>query len=385
MGQTVQPLENALRAWEDLYLIDEATTRLGIESGIRKSQDLVGPVKHWRELRNHLLMIQGNDFDFRRFTLPENPSDSPLSGGAMMAGWENCFQHLPLQLASWILSSRRVFQLNDELVERFITADYSHYKWSDLLWPFNAFSIQLESPVNAYNDTPQHQLTMLLVTSIYQVCEQGFLEPDRTMEFGTFYSKRGDMIMPSEYLDSKERDRLDDDLRHKRWNKVRKRLIPIGQKLMNQEIMYPPGSTDPYSVNTSDFVDDSNPSKIIAGLCLYLEALPTEITENYPWRQSVPIKAQREVRKIITDGEQVCQVNDFNVICPETISLFPETLRAGPAYSVTPHWRRGHYRRAKGQGKNPNAPRTIEVKPALIHKDLLPEGAVPGGAQSLVR
>jgi hypothetical protein len=384
MGQTVQLLENALRAWEDLYLIDEATTRLGIESGIRKSQELVGPVKHWRELRNHLLMIQGNDFDLRRFMLPKDLSDSPLSHSSMMATWDNCFQHLPLQLASWVLGSRRVFQLTDDLVERFTAADYSNYKWSDLLWPFNAFAIQLESPVNAFDDS-DYQLQMFLVTSVYQVCEEGLLDPDRTMEFGMFYSKRDGNVMPSEFLDSKERDRLDDDLRHKRWNKVRKRIIPIGQKLVNGEMMYPPGSTDPYAVDKSDFVDDSNPSKIIAGLCLYLEALPTEVTENYPWRQTVPIKTQREVRKIITDGELVCQVNDFNVISPETISLFPETLRAGPAYSVTPHWRRGHFRRARGQGKNPNAPKTIEVKPALIHKDQLPEGAVPGGAQSSVR
>jgi hypothetical protein len=148
----------------------------------------------------------------------------------------------------------------------------------------------------------------------------------------------------------------------------------------------PPGVAEmPYGGEKEEPIGDELPAKILAGLCLYLEALPAGMVENYPWHQSVQIKSRREIRKIITDGEQVCRVNDFHIISPDTMTLFPETLRTGPAYSVTPHWRRAHYRRKKGQGHNPNAPRDVYVGPAKIHEDQLPKGAVVGGAVSNVK
>ncbi len=384
MSHTIDILENALRAWEDIFLLEEATTRQNIRNGLRKPEHLVGPIKYWRELRSHLLSIRGHDFDDRKFILPENLNYSPFST-ITEDGRRNTYENLPLQLASWILSSRRVFQLSNELIERFIAADYSTYKWSDLLWPFEAFVIQLESPVEAFVDSEDFQIQMLMVTSIHNVCKEGTIDADRTMELGMFFTRRGEGDMPHEFFNQKDRDGLNDAVRNKRWDKLRKRLMPIGQKLINGEFMFPPGSTDPYSVDTSQFVDDSNSAKIIAGLCLYLEALPIHTFQNYGWTESVKARLPRDVRKIITSGELICQVEDFHVLSPETMSLFPETVLKGPAYTVTPHWRRGHYRRARGQGNNPDAPRDVYVKPALIHQDQVPQGAVPGGAISSVK
>ena len=391
MGQTVQLLENALRAWEDCRLLDEAFVRVCIQNGILKQEDLLPPVKHWRDLRKNLLLAPVQGLNFSRFGNWAGLSEenSLFSGPELMFEKGIFFEEFPFQLASWIASSRRVFTLSEELVNRFVSADYSNYKWSDLLWPFDSFLISLEKPLSFTTETGTTELSAAMVTSISRISEAyPRAEPDG-LEMGYFFTSTNGVEHPIEILSRSEQRQLNDHVVNRRWAKVEKRLeraenlLRLGKEGMRRQ---PSGCIGPSVFKKGDLiVEGSLTAKLIAGLCLYLEALPVGTTDAYNWHRSVPIKAQRELRKVITDGEQICQVNDFNIISPETISLFPETLRAGPAHTVTPHWRRGHFRRARGQGRNPNAPRTIEVKPTLIHKDQLPEGVLPGGAQSSVK
>lgn len=389
MGQNVHLLENALRAWEDLRLIDEVVQRLAIRDGRKRPEDLIRPLKDWRELRKHLLNASapGFEFDFERFCGFANEDETMIQGKA------NLYQELPLQLASWTASSRRVFSLSEDLVMRFVSADYSHYQWSDLLWPFDSFVINLEQPlVIKGTDGIYRTLALILVSSICKISADFSHGDDRRdgFEIAPYYSTVDGKELPTELLGRKEHAQLDDHLRHKRWEKVDKRKSRLANHIVNaldqSNNELPPGNGDPHLVLKDGLINQGvNVAKIIAGLCLYLEALPGKTVDSYRWHSTPAIAARREVRKVITDGELICQVEDFNVISPNTITLFPETLRAGPAYTVTPHWRRAHYRRAKGQGKNPLAPRDVYVGPSLIHKDQLPEGAVPGGSQSSVR
>lgn len=389
MGQTIKLLENALRAWEDLHAIDEALIRVSISNGLMDDASLLGPIRHWRELRDHLLRMQKNEFDVQRFCFAED--QSPISFSAALKPYDL----LPLQLASWVMSSRRVFHLSDELVERFLAADYSHYSWSDLLWPFDSFAISFATPVTEDSTEVGAKLTssklgLLLVSSIFGVCESHPYASRDGFETRAFCTEFNGKELPEHILDQRERERMEKNLRAKRWVKLNKQAMTHGFRLQPRDVasmaqMFPAGMEAPFSASKGESLRGVNSAaKIIAGLCLYLEALPAGTVESYGWRQSVPQKLPRDVRKVITDGELICQVEDFNVLSPDTITLFPETLRQGPAYAVTPHWRRAHYRRARGQGKNPDAPRTIPVRSALVHKDLLPEGGVPGGAMSSV-
>lgn len=425
MGQTVELLENALRAWEDCLLLDEVRVRSSIATGFRKPEAYVGRVRHWRELRNHLLGLQGGDFDIRRFCLSEGGIGSPLKSmmnamevysGFQMQGEtglmsDHLYDTLPLHLASWTISSRRVFQLSDELVACFTAADYSAYRWSDLLWPFDSFLIQFESPLRWRRDDDEEIEGLgMLISSIYGVCREHELAHKDGFECLPFYRSA---VRPNKesILGEKDRDRFEKDLRHKHWRKLSRRLVNFAENFFNipsaemalaslfegnadpmlsglENLTLPPGWNPPRCFEKNDPIENREKNgmhKILAGLCLYLEALPAGMMENYPWHQPVTLKTRREVRKIITDGEQICHVADLHTISPETITLFPDTLKKGPAYSVKPHWRRAHYRRKKGQGHNPDAPRDQYVGPAKIHADQLPEGTVVGGAISLVK
>lgn len=390
MGQAVQLLENALRAWEDLQLINEAYLRYSIHSGDRKSQDLLPPFKHWRQLRRHLLMSPTQGFDHSRFCLLEDANE----GDSLYAGTGAFYNEVPLQMASWLSSSRRVFTLSDELVQRFLAADYSNYTWSDLLWPFDSFFITIEKPF-VFDDLEggTSAISAFLVSSISQICpEYPRVEKDG-LEIGYFYTAKNGVEYPSEILSKSDRHWLNHHLINRQWAKLGKHvlkatdtLFPTGEEDAHLYVQ-PAGGIDPLVLKKGAPITevDSLAPMIIAGLCLYLEALPSSIVESYGWGRVASPKARRDIRKIITDEEQICRVEDFHVLSPGTMTLFPETLRQGPAYTVTPHWRRAHYRRARGQGHNPNAPRDVYVGPTLIHKDQVPEGALPGGSVSSLR
>jgi hypothetical protein len=390
MGKAIQLLDNALRAWEDLQLINEAYLRYRTHMGERKSQDLLPPFKYWRQLRKQLLMASTQGFDFTRFCHLEDPSE----GDFLYAGTECFFNEVPLQVASWITSPRRVFTLSEDMVQRFISADYSNYNWSDLLWPFDSFFINLEKPLvfeTKKENGGNASLGGALVTSISQICPNYPRVEEDGFEIGYFFTAENGNEYPTGILSESDHRWLSQHLLNRQWRKVGKHLSNATQILFSpdqdpQVRKFPAGGIDPQVLKKGAKVKEAESicASIIAGLCLYLEALPSGIVESYGWGQASP-KARRDVRKIITDEEQVCCVEDFHVISPSTMSLFPETLRQGPVYTVTPHWRRAHYRRARGQGKNPNAPRNVYVGPTLIHKEQVPEGALPGGSVSSAR
>ncbi len=418
MGRTVQLLENALRGWEDLLLIYEARVRVGIQSGLRKREELAGPLLHWRELRKHLLEIRGADFDASRFCYREGGTgltSGPLARLLTEEDWKmaaatnatSFYASLPMQLASWTVSSRRVFHLSDEMVERFLAADYNHYTWGDLLWPFDSFFIEFDSPVQDDHDC---EYAGLLVSSVYGVCPEHTFASEEGFECLTFCTKIEGEVTPESLMDEKDRERLENDMRHKRWVKLNRRVGNVFAKMlgtskpemlkfistdeapqrMSDKLFTPPAGFGKPICWEKDQPIQAGPfgrriGKVIAGLCLYLEALPPSVSGSCRWHIPDHLTAKRDVRNIVIDGELVCNVADLHTLSPETMTLFPETLRAGPSYSVEPHGRRGHWRRAPGQGNNPNAPRTIKVKPAIIHRDQIPEGAVIGGATTYVK
>lgn len=52
-------------------------------------------------------------------------------------------------------------------------------------------------------------------------------------------------------------------------------------------------------------------------------------------------------------------------------------------HELCAHFRRGHWRRPPGQGDDPTASKTVWVRPTLVRRDRLPEGALPGGSESI--
>lgn len=380
MSQSVALLENALRSWENIRLIEEYGVRRAIIQGTKEREELTPSLRHWRELRQHLLHVPHQGFDHARFF-----SDSPLFG------------HFPMQLASWIGSSRRVFHLTMDLMRRFIAADYSNYKWSDLLWPFDSFAISCEGMLGMRREDCSEYSDFVLISSMRTLCpdypygeENGFeinffvrgTGPRRdfggSMELGSDYRAAPDFFIPP-----KDHVWLDENLLKKRWSYLERNASKIADHFQNNCDLngFPAGYSIPTSLHKEDPINTSSPlMKVIAGLCLYLEALPPGVSER-TWRNP-SIKAPRLVRKLITEETKVCDVMDIHTISPSTMTLFPETLKRGPAHTVTPHWRRAHYRRPAGSA--PDAPRTIEVRQTLVHKDQLPDGALPGGVVSSV-
>jgi hypothetical protein len=114
-------------------------------------------------------------------------------------------------------------------------------------------------------------------------------------------------------------------------------------------------------------------------LSIYLASLdPAKLHESLPNREyDVPFVD----RKAATSLGQLFEISGDHFIRQDVGEVeASELTRTGSARRA--HWRRGHYRRPKGQGTDPSAKRSVWVRPTLVNAHRLPRGSVPGASAS---
>lgn len=123
-------------------------------------------------------------------------------------------------------------------------------------------------------------------------------------------------------------------------------------------------------------------ARIVAGLCLYLTTLPTRTSHRSEWRPADSL-AKRPDPRAITTGAEVCLVSSVYELTAQEREVIE---RVGPRgyYELCCHFRRGTWRRKPGFGQDPTAPKVVHVRPTIVRKDRLPEGAVPGGSANIL-
>jgi len=100
-----------------------------------------------------------------------------------------------------------------------------------------------------------------------------------------------------------------------------------------------------------------------------------------------PKEAGQQALPSITDEADVCSVTAEHFLTPAEREAVLRRLRegGGGGYTLPVHWRRAHKRRERGRGQDPNAPKSIPVKAALVNRHLLEEGHLPGGARTILK
>lgn len=359
MDSQIEVLDETLRNWEDFCLYQEAA------DFALKGKSTDPYPKKWRVFRNYLLNYTAGPIS-RDFFCGMDNSQTEGEGGVFLT--------LPLQLLCWTAHSRRIFSIGKNMLNEFIFASYDGLRWGDLLWPFDSFLLHFENesfgnhagllvsrPKEFVRDLVPNVLDMIQCRPLLRSSErpmtftdrQSFKELLRSGNRNKLVKKISKLVRNPEEFPFVGMGSLEPI-----------QFLPEGDIAQTLQAMPPPVQTQ---------------LKILIGLCLYLERLPPQVVENEPWRQYTP--KSREVRGLITDKAEVCHVKNFHTISPTTLH---EALEKSnwPARSVTPHWRRAHYRRPKGKGNDPTAPRTVLVQATMIHRDKVPAGALVGGAVS---
>ena len=87
----------------------------------------------------------------------------------------------------------------------------------------------------------------------------------------------------------------------------------------------------------------------------------------------------------IADASLVAMVGSEIVMSPEELRHFREHLGLPKSErEVSAHFRTGFFRRPRGQGKNPDAVKSEWVRPTIVRRDRLEEGALPVGATTVL-
>jgi hypothetical protein len=135
-----------------------------------------------------------------------------------------------------------------------------------------------------------------------------------------------------------------------------------------------------------DKVAQQQAVRILAGLCLYIRTLPPISKYRTKWQKAeveplvMPVQA-------ITDEAEVCVVSTEFTLSPEERTIFSSrevNEELAGCMKKNPHFRRGFWKRPPGQGHNPDAEKSIWVRPTIVNRHLLREGELPLGAETIL-
>lgn len=385
---TVRRLEQFLQSYDELMWAG-ATTSKGYELlGQEPQFPLKGPLLHYRELRKHLLEINGVDeFDTNRFFF-ELPTINAEHNSFPKYGILEASTQGSWMVASWVTESRRVFNIDPDLQALLGATTLEKVLVDDIKLPFGSFGIQLEHPIHAPDEDRSFDLILYGMVP--------YVETETNTE----------VAMPAIMLFSSKLDKWHPTTC--RANVERKisrgKILDACALLANHRVsdrntsgLYRVSACNPGPEGTvGDLLELINGKveygssavtqawRIVFGLCLYLTSLPKDSPKVGAW-ESVEKSKRFGVTpdlSAITDESQICTVSSIRKLNDEDRELLFNQLSGRKAgYEVRAHFRMGHWRRPPRTAQDSDQPKTVWVQPTLVRRDRLPEGAIPHGAQ----
>ena len=380
MATVVHRLEQALRAYEDWCYEQSITKKIALMLD-PSAEPLTGALLHWQDLRGYLLNYAStfNNVD---------PSESGFDVGRFLKPLREVARYVqvPVLLAAWNASSRRVFHLSDELQLLLSATALDGVRWSDVKIPFGGFVITLDTPILGADSRAFDALGFYAA-----------LDPSGSVlsyDFVLLPKELGD-ARPLSSLNKQEwsraisrKDLPKIKLLAERQGSIRNypilswadEYLEDPDKLVMDSLLRPYGKLDNgRGLDPLQYPELVLAMRLVVGLCLYLKTLPPGDSHASDWLSLS--KTQKLDARAVSNGAQICTVASRFRVPLEHVRAFREG-RGG--YEVSAHWREGHYRRRPGTGNDPTAPRVVWGRPALVRKDRLRPGELPGGSTAHV-
>jgi len=385
MSHPMNRLEELLRIWENTFFVDSVLTREGLLTQDKVVVPHTGPLKHWRSLRAHLLEVGGGAvYDQERFSLSDPLLKKVYSEHAS-------FPHF---LAEWTRSSRRVFHLTEELQALLLAMSLGEMRWTDILLPFDSFMITLERPILCgvepfdamlvvrihHEDPGQAGIHVKLISQSIQDVK-ALSDIDKRAWESTVRKGRSTMDRRMSLRGSRDGTlSLEATIA---WTLLENLLaaVPLSEGVdteFRKQEARPEGPLSEQQIASTMNLG----FQLLAGLCLYLVSLPPGSPHRSEWRPGT--SPGKPDPRSITQTSRVCDLtSSFTLSSEERDAYLGKPHAAGSEKSV--HFRRGHFRRARGSGHDPTAPKVVLVRPTLVRADRLVEGAIPGGSLTRVK
>jgi hypothetical protein len=387
----IDRLNQILRVWEDACFLARAGGTAQSELGLEPLVPLDGPIIHFNELRPHMLRALNVDFDEERFIgLPINQKK--------FQDYLNLLYTVPVNLFLWNKHSRRVFHIEEELQVLLDATSLERMTWNDIRMPFSTFAITLSRPIEdagaAYD--------CILVTS-YETREKmdGLIEVRILTSMLDGYQpvlrsvKKA--IERAQHIQDWQRmlDSVNSAYTLHRESSRRKRgsvfVIDMhqGDRLVLDSLldMQKKGGIRGVENLPSDGIPEWDAAaRIVMGMCLYLQTIPSKSPHRTDW---TPLdRPKHPDPRSITEGALICTISSSYKMKREERQILglddkDERLKL-TASEVRAHFRMGHWRRAPGSGNDPNAPKIVHVRPTIVRRDRLSEGALPGGTEAVL-
>ncbi|MCX6800288.1 MAG: hypothetical protein NT091_04045 [Candidatus Falkowbacteria bacterium] len=394
----IHQLEREFVKWERFHLLVETYSRA--YSHFHQPHYYLGngPLMHWRELRNYIMHTRKGIFDFKKFMAEEK--DLIDTTGRQ-------YWLFPFLAFLWNKYSRRVFHLSNEVRQLIEITSFGQIKWNDLLLPFKAFAITLETPIKTEKD----QYDLILVA---RIDKEDFPETEEDwLEIFLFSNDQALLV------NSQEARTLQDCIDRKDWGKAILLIRDINKKVDGlkgtfvNSIIYFKESGDRPIVESLEKIEAMIASKlkfnwhhkedeiykgdekwqiinaitqIVAGTCLYLATLRTNNPCKSSWQKPPPKSSSLKLDPhAISLGAQICTLSASHKLTPTDkvdIQAIEDIRQGKRPHEKCAHFRKGHFRCLPRKANDPNAPKCIIVKPALVRPDRLKEGQLPGGAKT---
>jgi len=314
------------------------------------------------------------------------------------------FSTVPYSVLDWVSNSRRVFSLSSQMQHAFENISVGQFSSDDVRLPFGSFIIELAEPIiscdqefshiyvgdimkyvnqtdiaDNFEDTQLSAMSIMLLSKEFAQYEalsasvkkrlRRNIRPGDSSSFGELVTqamsdKIGETIhYPFYMFRIATRMPLEDTGMINRWHK-------FGEK----------SETDSYDRYDCMY----KVLRIISNLCIYLTTISSPDSANAGTKSSDWVKprvASSSNLRVITNGMEVCDISAYHTL-QEMSERDDSTGTSGETQS--PHWRRGHFRRKPGEGNNPDAPKSVWVKPTLVNAHLIPEIGLPMAVCSYV-
>lgn len=385
--KTVQRLDAMLNLWEESMAYEYLMGRLYEYSKKIDGKDdpnspaplLEGAVMNYRELRRHLLSLRSyQDYDAARFSQVKRAGPVPRE----LVSTDALDGIFPTLLAQWRLTSSRIYNPSEDLELILVGTRLNELTWKDVTLPFDSFGIAAPVPVRVAHSEVPHDL--ILVNSV-----SGDEHADRYLTVSVFPESLANVRKTSQQVVQKTAAEI-------QAGRVTGGIIRLVQGMADSadrrrfSLVRLNIKDDERVVDTLEAARQEGfeqPIKIVAGLCLYLANLRKSRSGlASPWTPSGIHRAPTMDARAITDEAEICSVATEYVLTPEMkTAIRQKYILRREGVEMPAGFVEAYYRRKKGTGGDPDAPRIEHVHSYSRGFERLAEGALPGGTQGKMR